>query len=196
MGGLQHPSGAEIAPTIGKNLRRLRKERALSLERFAHVSGVSRAMLCQIELGKSSPTLNVLWKIARALDVALSALVRPAPEGAPVVMRRSGATLLPHAGATATSRALFPFDEPRRIEFYELQVAAGSHKTDLPHAAGAIENLVVSSGALVVEVAGRQHDLDTGDCIQFAADVEHVYRNPGSAAAVAYFVMSHVRDRI
>ena len=55
---------------------------------------------------------------------------------------------------------------------------------------------MVSAGALVVEIGSLRHELDTGDCIQFAADVEHVYRNPRTSHAVAYFVMSHVRDRI
>jgi transcriptional regulator with XRE-family HTH domain len=192
----EHPSGAEFAPAIGRNLRRLRKQRALSLERFAQFSGVSRAMLCQIELGKSSPTLNVLWKIARALDVPLSALIHAAPEDTAVVLRKSDAMLLPHAGAAATSRALFPFDDPGRVEFYELQVAPGALKAVPPHPPGRIANLVVSAGALVVEVVGRSHELEAGDCIQFAADLEHVYRNPGNSPAVAYFVVSHVRDRI
>ena len=129
MGAHEHPSGTEIAPAIGRNLRRLRKQRALSLERLAHVSGVSRAMLCQIELGRSSPTLNVLWKIARALDVTLTALIHAMPDGAAVVLRSADATRLPQAGADVTSRALFPFDEPRRIEFYELQFAPGASKT-------------------------------------------------------------------
>ena len=32
-------------------------------------------MLGQIELGRSAPTINLLWKVARALDVTFSALI-------------------------------------------------------------------------------------------------------------------------
>src|SRR5579862_6217666 len=66
----------DLTPEVGPNLRRMRVHRGLSLERLAHASGVSRAMLCQIELGQSAPTINVLWKIARALNVPFSALIR------------------------------------------------------------------------------------------------------------------------
>ena len=52
----------DLAPVVGKNLKRLRTERGLSLERLAQSSGVSRAMLGQVELGQSAPTINVLWK--------------------------------------------------------------------------------------------------------------------------------------
>src|SRR6185503_14817644 len=66
-----HPTteSTDLAPVVGSNLRRLRTRRGLSLERLAQISGVSRAMLGQIELGQSAPTINVLWKIARALEV-------------------------------------------------------------------------------------------------------------------------------
>src|SRR5579859_404207 len=63
-----HGAG-DLAPVVGKNLRRLRTQRGLSLERLSRASGVSRAMLGQVELGQSAPTINVLWKIARALGI-------------------------------------------------------------------------------------------------------------------------------
>ena len=40
----------DFAPAVGANLRRLRTRRGLSLERLAQASGVSRAMLGQVEL--------------------------------------------------------------------------------------------------------------------------------------------------
>jgi len=65
----------EIALLTGRNLRRLRTRRGYSLDRLAKISGVSRAMLGQIETGKSSPTISILSKIALALDVPCSSLI-------------------------------------------------------------------------------------------------------------------------
>ena len=45
-------------PVVGANLRRLRVRRGLSLEKLSKLSNVSRAMLGQIELGQSAPTIN------------------------------------------------------------------------------------------------------------------------------------------
>ncbi len=69
------PDATDLAPIVGNNLRRLRTRRQLSLEKLSQQSGVSRAMLGQIELGQSAPTINVLWKIARALEVTFSAMI-------------------------------------------------------------------------------------------------------------------------
>src|SRR5262245_39673569 len=66
---------SDLTPVVGANLKRFRSERALSLEKLSKASGVSRAMLNQVELGQSTPTINVLWKIARALGLPFSALI-------------------------------------------------------------------------------------------------------------------------
>src|SRR4029077_4639526 len=68
----------DLTPILGANRGRLRTRRGLSLERLARASGVSRAMLGQVELGKSTPTINVVWKIARALGVSFSTLIADA----------------------------------------------------------------------------------------------------------------------
>ena len=60
---------------VGQNIKRLRSRRNLSLEALAKISGVSRAMLGQIETGRSVPTINVVWKIACAFDVPFSTLI-------------------------------------------------------------------------------------------------------------------------
>jgi ribosome-binding protein aMBF1 (putative translation factor) len=62
-------------PVVGHAVRRIRRERGLSLDALAKESGVSRSMLGQIELGQSVPTINVLWKIARAFGVPVMSLV-------------------------------------------------------------------------------------------------------------------------
>jgi transcriptional regulator with XRE-family HTH domain len=179
---------------VGKNLRRLRTERGLSLERLAQASGVSRAMLGQVELGQSAPTINVLWKIARAVDVPFSALITTAQSsGVKLLRAEQGKKLMSHDGSFA-SRALFPFDEPRRVEFYELTLAvAGIEKADA-HAAGTTENLVLSKGKVEIDVAGQTHQLNAGDAILFEADVAHVYRNVGTGEATLYLVMTYAEQ--
>ena len=112
----------DLAPVVGANLRRLRTRRGLSLERLAQISGVSRAMLGQIELGQRAPTINVLWKIARALEVTFSALISARTQSGALVLRRAESKILTSKDRSFSSRALFPFDEPRRVEFYELRL--------------------------------------------------------------------------
>lgn len=186
--------GADLAPVVGRNLKRLRTERGLSLEKLSQSSGVSRAMLGQVELGQSAPTINVLWKMARALDVPFSALLAVQPTAGARVLRAEAAKRLLSSDGSFQSRALFPFEGPRRVEFYELKLAPkGVEKADA-HAPGTVENLVVSKGSVEIVVDDATHTLQTGDAIVFDADVKHEYRNAGAGEAVMFLVMTYAEE--
>lgn len=184
----------DLGPMVAANLRRLRVRKGLSLERLAIASGVSRAMLGQIEAGRSAPTITLLWKIARALGVTFSAFITGGESSGTTVLHGAQAKRLTNRDGSFTSRALFPFDRPRRTEFYELTLAAGAKEEAPPHPAGTTENLVVSRGQLALDVDGVGHHLEAGDAVVFVADVPHCYRNPGREPAVMYLVMTYTQD--
>lgn len=185
------PGEREPSSTLGINLRKLRLERGLSLEALAQKSGVSRAMLGQIELQRSAPTINVVWRITQALSLPFSALIAEAATDDARVLPRSRSKLLSSADGSFSSRALFPADRPRTVEFYEIRIVpAGVEQADA-HAAGTTENLVVSKGEVEIEVGGAVHRLETGDAMLFRADTPHVYRNVGNGDAVLYLVMTY-----
>ena len=187
-----HPAaGNDLTPVLGANLRRLRSRRNLSLEKLARLSGVSRAMLGQIELGQSAPTVNVLWKIGTALEVPFSALITSRPTASFHVMKADQAKRLASSDGTFVSRALFPFDEPRRVEFYELRLAPGGVERADAHPPGTVENLVVSRGNMEIETGSGTHALGPGDAVVFEADAPHAYRNVGDVEVIMYLVMTY-----
>ncbi len=151
-------------------------------------------MLGQIELGQSAPTINVVWKIASALKVPFSALLANRERGGTRILKAQETKKLTSADGSFTSRALFPFDLPRRVEFYELRLAAHSAESADPHAPGTFENLVVNQGTLEMKIGEKRHLLSPGDSIVFEADVAHVYRNPGDDETVMHLVMTYADE--
>jgi quercetin dioxygenase-like cupin family protein len=148
-------------------------------------------MLSQVELGRSAPTINVLWRVAHALDVTFSALLSKNTDAAPIVMREAAAKRLTSRDGAFSSRALFPFDRPRRVEFYELCLKPHAAEDADPHPSGTSENLVVNAGSVTISVGGTVHELNPGDALLFAADVAHSYRNVGKTDAMMYLVMTY-----
>lgn len=148
-------------------------------------------MLGQIELEQSTPTITVVWKIARALDVPFSALISY-PEG---TTKRPGRAARVHRleprGSALRSRPLFPALGAGHLEVYELTLAGGSAEVSEPHPTGTTENLVVARGTLEVECSGEVFRLAQGDAFTFAADVPHVYRNPGRREGRYYLVIAY-----
>lgn len=188
------PDTAAMALSIGRNLRRLRTRHGYSLERLAAVSGVSRAMLGQIELGKSVPTISLLWKVAHALEVPFSALNIDSNPSSSVVLRGEKAKVLTSADGSFSSRALFPHDGERTVEFYEVEIAVGAAEQADAHAPGTMENLIVTQGDVEIIVAGESHILKPKDAFLFQADVPHTYRNIGKNRAILYLVMSYAES--
>lgn len=202
-GGVAPSSGADasslpdldLPAVVGRNLRRLRTSRGHSLERLAKQSGVSRAMLGQVETGKSVPTIALLWKVANALHVPFANLLEADVSRGPVVLRRNDAKLLTSSQGQFTSRALFPFEGNRQVEFYELRIAPLHRETADPHPSGTRENLFVAKG--VVEISAgfdKPQTLAEGDAILFEADVPHVYKNLVASEAVLYLVMTYAEN--
>ncbi len=181
----------DLVALVARRLAGLRRQRQLSLEALARASRVSRAMLWQIEQGRSAPTLKVLVRIADSLDVPLTDLLQGERGQQAELLRACDAKQLVSAEGGYVSRALFPFAGAHAVEFYEIRLQPGVVERADAHAAGTVENLVVSVGRAEVDVGGRTYVLATGDALHFRADRAHAYRNPGSEPALLYLVMSY-----
>lgn len=184
-----------IGQRVASNLQRLRAKRQLSLDALARASGVSRAMLAQVESARSVPSIRVLCKIAKGLKVSVAAFLdQHECAGVTLLPKRDSKRLVSAAG-TFVSRALYPVDAPRQTEFYELRISPLGEEHSAGHGPGVRENLVVAQGALEISVNDERFLLSTGDSIVFYADQPHRYRNPVDSEAVAYLVVTHPESR-
>jgi transcriptional regulator with XRE-family HTH domain len=173
---------------VGVNLARLRAERQLSLDALARASGVSRAMLAQIESARSVPSIKVLHKIAGALKVSVAAFLRRHATNGIEYLPAEQATRVVTSNGRFSARPLFPLSAPASAEFHELRIAPLHAEFGSPRPPGTTINLVVSDGTLEIRVHDRAQLLATGDAIVFDADQPHTLRNPGNTEARAYQV--------
>ena len=66
----------DIRKRLGRNVRRLRGEKELSQEAFAHEAGIHRTYVSDIERGARNPTITVVERLAKALKVSAGDLLR------------------------------------------------------------------------------------------------------------------------
>lgn len=64
-----------LAQTFGKNVRAARKRLGWSQEHLAFEAGIKRTYLSEVEGGKRNPTLDVVERIARALNASAAELM-------------------------------------------------------------------------------------------------------------------------
>lgn len=189
----EHSEEESLSSSVGRNLSELRSRAGLSLEKLSAISGVSRSMLSLIEKGKSVPTINVLWRISRAMNVSFSSLLTAEENKTAQILKQADTKFLSSSDGKFVSRALFPFDTHNSAEFYELKIAPGYTERAVAHPIGTLENLVITEGRLEVEVGRKVYPLEKGDSFFFEADVAHTYHNPGDTTTFFYLVMSYTR---
>jgi transcriptional regulator with XRE-family HTH domain len=84
---------ASTSEAFGIRVRGLREKTGLSQERFADAIRVGRSHMGKIENGKANPTLEIIVKIAKGIDISLAQLfetmdARPSrPDSAPATPR-------------------------------------------------------------------------------------------------------------
>ncbi len=66
----------EPGEAFGRVLRRQRKVRGLSQEQLALDAGVQRNYVSLLELGRNQPTISIIFKLADALSVRPSGLIK------------------------------------------------------------------------------------------------------------------------
>ena len=66
----------DIRRQVGRNLKRIRKERGWSQEQLAFESGLHRTYISGIERGARNPTVLILAQLARTLRVKVEELVK------------------------------------------------------------------------------------------------------------------------
>jgi transcriptional regulator with XRE-family HTH domain len=180
----------DVTQLVSENLKRIREERKLSLEKLSELTGVSKSMLGQIERGDSSPTISTVWKIANGLKISFTTLLN-APQSETTLIRRFEIQPLIEDDGRYQLFPLFPIEEGRRFEVYSIEIQPGGHLNADAHPGGTQEFLTVYSGSLTLRVDEQEHQLGEGDAIRFRADKPHAYQNPGDMLAKISLVIHY-----
>ena len=180
-----------LAAAIGRNVRRLRRRRDLTLDLLAERAGVSKGTVIGVEQARANPSIATLCRIADALGVGVATLIDPGED--PQVRIKRGPDTPALWTSDAGSRALFLMgtDPPDIVELWDWHLAPGDSFDGGAHPEGTVEVLHVLDGVLAVRVGDERHDIAVGDTILFDAVLAHSYGNPGDQPN--RFVMSVVQ---
>jgi transcriptional regulator with XRE-family HTH domain len=182
---------------LGAEIRMLRRAQGISASALARRCGVSASLISQVERGLTSPSLDVLWAIARALAVpmgtffqAVSPGVDEATDGTmdddarpkAVVVRVGSRKRL---GVTPSlSYQLLSPDLQHRIEFVWVEFQPGEEGPLEPFTHAGEEQMVVIQGEMHVWVDDEVWRLGAGDAITFDSALPHRAGNRGTAPAI------------
>lgn len=176
---------------IAKVIRAERKLQNISLSEAAEKTGVSKAMLAQIERNESSPTISTVWKISTGLHIPMATLLGQQKSAEYKVNKLSD--ISPVIGENGHIRVynLFPFDPFTAFDYLYIELDPDTLYHSTSHANAEEEYVVVTSGKLNLHVADKIYELETGDSITFSGDETHAYENISDEVVIFQTMMRY-----
>jgi transcriptional regulator with XRE-family HTH domain len=180
-----------VLEAVGPRLRRIRRDREVTLSELATATGISESTLSRLETGRLRPTLEQLLPLARFHGVTLDELVDAPPTGDPRVhirpVRRSGTVIMPltrRAGGIQAYKVILP---ARRAGRKPPQPDLRSHE--------GYEWLYVMSGRVRLVLGSQDLTLVPGEAAEFDTHVPHWTSNADATPTELLMLMGPQGER-
>jgi transcriptional regulator with XRE-family HTH domain len=175
------------ATNVARIIKAHREARGWSLGGLAKQTGLSKALLSRLESGSGNPSLETLWRLARAFDIPLGTLLgENEPPAIRVIRAEEGPSLTSESGLAA--RLVLAEGREHRTEIYEAYLLADVAYTSL-HPPGSEELVYCLEGIVEVGPERQEVELSPGDALWFPGDLTHRYFSRGGARVLS--IMSY-----
>lgn len=162
---------------IANNVKKIREEKHITLDKAAALTGVSRSMLSQIEKGDVNPTISVIWKIANGFKVSFTSIMEE--DNLESVVVKEVQPLINDKHQKYLNYPTFTFDDKKHFEMYRILIEEGGILNAEPHLVKSEEYITIFDGRAEISVGEEKFILEKGDSLKFAADQKHSYKNAG-----------------
>ncbi len=177
--------------TISTNLKLLRQKNGWSLDVASKKTGVSKAMLGQIERGESSPTISILWKIANGFETSFSYFIEDAVANKKSTLYRKSDLIKVHSRDDKIRvTPIFSYDKKLGFEVFIIELLPNSKHLSPPHHGNIIEHVIATYGPMEVLVDSIWHKIKKNEGLRFNANQPHGYRNT-SGKKIAFYNIIH-----
>jgi DNA-binding XRE family transcriptional regulator len=166
----------EVNSVIAQRVREYRQSLGLTVAQLATTSGISKGMMSKIENGQASPSLATLGRVAKALDVPMTALFRGLEEEREALFVGAGKGLeIVREGTRAghryqllgTMRGAHKRMEPLLVTLTEQQEVFPLFQHP------GTELLYLLEGAMEYGHGSTRYVMHPGDTLQFDGEVPH-----------------------
>jgi len=161
---------------LGEKLRRLRRSRGLTQEELATRADVTRSFISQLETNKTSPSLDTLEKILRALGSDLRRFFSDFKEEK-VIFKKEERVPIYDEPEGVHSQILMTDVETKKIDPLYVVLEPEAETEEEGYHEGEEFGFVIE-GKIELWLDDTKHKLEAGDCFYYKADKKHKVRNP------------------
>ena len=162
---------------IGRELRRLRGLKRLSVRGLAAELGFSPGFISQVENGQASPSIASLERIALALGVGLRDLFPQPKEEASPLIRTVGRPAIVSKWSKARIEALTLPYAPVPIDAILVDLQPSGSSGSKLHSTPSDRFAFVWHGTVILNIGEAEYELKAGDAITLPAGTLHRWTN-------------------
>jgi transcriptional regulator with XRE-family HTH domain len=171
---------------LGLRLRLARQSKDLTLKALALRLSCSESLLSKIENGIASPSVSLVHRMVRVLEVNISWLFderEPEEEFVFRAGKRPTITLDPqHGGDGVTLERIIPYKGAHLLQCNIHHLEVGGRSGEVIVHEGEEVGFVLK-GAIEILIDDKPYELKAGDAFCFRSQLPHSYRNIGKTAA-------------
>jgi transcriptional regulator with XRE-family HTH domain len=174
--GESNSESAQLEAVIGRRVRNRAREIGLSSSALAERVGLSRAMISKIENAQVSPSLATIGRLARALDLPVTALFQGLDEERDALYTRAGAGPEFSRPGTATGhryQLLGSMRGPAKRMEPMLVTIDSQREVFSQYRHPGTELLFMLDGQMDYGYGGAVYPMSPGDSLQFDGQVAH-----------------------
>jgi transcriptional regulator with XRE-family HTH domain len=174
----------DILVNLGKQLKRIRQNKGLSLKQVAEMSDVSTGLISKIENFRTTPSLPVLLKIMQSLQIDLSELNLVSNNAEKYILIRKGEGTIEERDDSLGLEYTFLFSNnlsESNLRTYLVKVNTDVYRE--PISTDAIELIYVIQGKVNYIINEVTLILEEGDILFFDGSIPHAVQNEYEASA-------------
>lgn len=183
----------EPVSVIGERIRSQRRKLHMSLDDLGVRTQLSKSFLSQVERGTTSPSIESLSVIAKAIGVPMF-LFFVEDDGHQVIRRRSDRRMLRVPDSNFDYESIW-FGANRKMEIIVGHLKTGETSSEHPHSHSSAnmtvvdECILVLQGRLEFQLGDEIFELEIGDSAYFAAHIPHCYRAISKEEVIVLFAI-------
>lgn len=180
-----------VKKLIGKKLKSTRLKNDMTIQELATRSRVSSNMISRIERGLTTPSVEILVKLANAFGMSINYFVQEAEKGMTVVHvpKGQGEPIFFFEDKHQITSLTQGIRDPSFSVFYDtLEKGVGSGAGGMVHTGD--EFALVVQGRLEFVINADNYLLEEGDSVMFKASLPHRWKNLHDGQTVVLWVVS------
>lgn len=168
----------DILLNLGKQLKKIRKNKNLSLKQVAEMSEVSTGLISKIENFRTTPSLPVLLKIMQSLEIDLSELNLSTKNGDNYIHIRKGeGTVEPREDSMGLEYTFLFSNKLTESNLRTYIITVNKDVYRKPISTDALELIYVVNGKLNYYLNENKFILEEGDVLFFDGAIPHAVEN-------------------